>query len=69
MPIKALALELYKAQQQVHTLQDRIATAAPGDIDRLRLELRRAEAELDQLRRIMEGEKASSPLSRDAFRR
>ncbi len=69
MPIKALALELYKAQQKVHTLQDRIETASHGDRDRLRQELKRAEAELNQLRRIMDGEKAASPLSRDSFKR
>ena len=69
MPIKALAFELYKAQQKVHTLQDRIETAPLGERDHLRQELKRAEAELNQLRRIMDGEKASSPLSRDSFKR
>lgn len=69
MSIKALAIELYKAQQEVHRLQDRLETASPGDKDQLRNELKRAEAACNYLRRIMDGEKEPSPFSRDTFRR
>ena len=45
MVVKALALELYKAQQKVHKLQDQYAEAELKDRERLRRELQQAEAE------------------------
>ena len=60
MSIKALAVELYRAQQKVHKLQDELEKAPLRDKERLRRELRTVEAELNQLRRIMEGEKETS---------
>ena len=69
MSIKALAIELYKAQQEVHRLQDRLETASLGDKDQVCNELKRAEAACNYLRRIMDGEKEPSPFSGDSFKR
>ena len=60
MSIKALAVELYRAQQKVHKLQDELEKAPLREKERLRRDLRTAEAECNQLRRIMEGEKETS---------
>lgn len=60
MSIKALAVELYKSQRKVHELQDKLETATPKEKDSLKYELKAAEAELLQLRRIMEGEKETA---------
>ncbi len=68
MSIKALAIELYKAQQNVHRLQDEMERASLGEKDQLRYKLKCAEAECNQLRRILDGEKEPSPLSRDSFK-
>ena len=68
MSIRSLATELYKAQQKVHRLQDKLESAELKDKDLLRAELRRAEAACAQLRRIMEGEKQGSPFSKKSFR-
>lgn len=67
MVMKAIALELYRAQQKVHQLQDRFETAELKDRDRLRNELRKAQAECDQLRRLIDGRK-EVPLYRTSFR-
>ena len=68
MSIKALAIELYKAQQKVHRLQDRLEKASLGKKEQLRSELKGAEADLNQLRRIMDGEKEPSPFSVNSFK-
>ena len=60
MSIKALAVELYRAQQKVHKLQDQLEKAPLKEKEQLRHDLRVAEAECNQLRRIMEGEKETS---------
>ena len=67
MVVKALALELYKAQQKLHKLQDELEGADLKDRERLRRELQQAEAERDQLRRLIEGRK-EKPLFRTSFR-
>ena len=68
MSIKALAMELYKAQQKVHRLQDKLEKASLGEKDQLRYELKGAEADLKQLRRTMDGEKEPSPFSVNSFK-
>ena len=60
MSIKALAIELYRSQQKVHLLQDRLQAASLAEKDQIRWDLKNAEAELTQLRRIMEGEKETA---------
>ena len=57
MSIKALALELYRAQQKVGGLEQELAAAPLADRDRLRQRLREAQAEKDILRRMLDGEK------------
>lgn len=68
MSIRALASELYKAQQKVHKLQDQLETAGINEKDHVHRELKQAETECNQLRRIIEAEKEPSPL-RDSFKR
>ncbi len=64
MVIRALARELYRAQQNVHKLQDRFDKAPLAERDRLRQELRSAQAECDQLRRLVEARKEPPPFRR-----
>lgn len=69
MSIKALAIELYKAQQKVHQLQDRLAEAHLKEKEQLRYELKVAVAECNQLRRIVDGEKENARARKDFFGR
>ena len=59
MSIRALALDLYKAQQDVDKLQKALSAAAPGEKDSIVQELRAAQNELQTLRRMLEGKKES----------
>ena len=67
MVIKALAIELYRAQQGVHRLQEKLENAALSDKEAIKEELRVAKAECDQLRRLVDGKK-STPLARTSFK-
>ncbi len=67
MVIKALAVELYRAQQKVHKLQDLFEKAPLTEKERLRQELRTATAECEQLRRLVEAKK-QKPLFRTSFK-
>lgn len=60
MSIKAIARDLYRAQQQVSKIEKKLETASPTEQDVLRGELRVARSEVNMLRRILEGEKESS---------
>ncbi|WP_153305754.1 hypothetical protein [Desulfogranum mediterraneum] len=55
--IRLLAVELYRAQQQVHRLRDELDQAEGLEADRLRRELAQAQEECDQLRRRVEARK------------
>ena len=55
--LKALATELYRAQQKVHRLQEQLENAPLSEIDALTRELRGAAAECNQLRRMIEAKK------------
>jgi hypothetical protein len=66
MLIRALAQELYRAQQKVHRLQEELDLAPPTEKEQLREELRVAVAECNQLRRLVEGKK-QKPLFRTSF--
>ena len=68
MSIKALAVELYRAQQKVHQLQDKLEKAEHAEKDALRFELKQAEADCNYLRRLVDAEKSPSPFNRDSFR-
>ena len=57
MSIRALAKDLYKAQQCVDHLEKELKTADPENTERLCGELRQAQAELRMLKKMMAGEK------------
>ena len=59
MSIRALALDLYKAQQAVDKLQKALNGAAPAEKEGIARELRSAQKELEMLRRMLEGRKES----------
>ncbi|MEA3546238.1 MAG: hypothetical protein U9R66_01130 [Thermodesulfobacteriota bacterium] len=62
MSIKAIALELYRAQQKVSKFEDLVEEASVNDKDALREELREAKAEWQVLRNILNGKKLTSPV-------
>ena len=59
MSIRALALDLYRAQQAVDKLQKALSDAAPAEKDGIARELRSAQKELEILRKMLEGRKES----------
>lgn len=59
MSIRALAKDLYKAQQSVDQLQKKIEAANPGEKIHLEGELKLAVQDRDLLRRMLDGEKES----------
>jgi len=59
MSIRALALDLYRAQQAVDKLQKALSAAAPAEKDGIAGELRAAQKELEMLRKMLEGRKES----------
>jgi hypothetical protein len=63
MSIKALALELYRAQQKVSRLEKELEQGAPLEKDRIKDELRAAVAEMKMLRRMLDGEKVETPFT------
>ncbi|MBE0583471.1 MAG: hypothetical protein IH612_06855 [Desulfofustis sp.] len=65
MPLKALAIELYRAQRSVHALEDRLAGCPLGQQDDVRKLLSVARAERDQLRRLIEARKDPPPFRRN----
>lgn len=60
MSIRAIAKDMYKAQQNVSRLEKTMETASFTEQKELEGELRAARAELKMLRRILDGEKESS---------
>lgn len=60
MSIRAIARDLYKAQQNVERLEQAIQAAHPAKQEPLTGELRQARKELEMIKRILEGEKESS---------
>ena len=60
MSIRALARDLYRAQQNVARLEKQLAEAHPSEVEEIRNELRGARAEQTLLRKMMNGEKESS---------
>ena len=67
MVIKALAIELYQAQQKVHKLQEKLEKADLSGKELVRRELRTATAECEQLRRMIEARK-EKPLFRTSHK-
>lgn len=62
MSIKNLALDLYRAQQNVERLEKAIEAALPKEPADLQEELREARAEWQMLRKILDGEKENASL-------
>ena len=60
MSIKALALELYRAQQKVSAREKELEDAALGERDAVRRTLDEARREYSMLRKMMDGEKETS---------
>ena len=63
MSIKALAIELYRAQQKVDRLEKELARAELKDKERIRQELQVAIAERKQLRKMLDGAKTPNPFA------
>ena len=59
MSIRALALELYRAQKKVAELQKAIEADGLGGAEKFKGELREAEKEMRMLRKMLDGEKES----------
>ena len=62
MSIRAIAKDLYKAQQRVHQLEGKLESCSPAGEQAVQDELRRARQELTLLKRIMNGEKESADM-------
>lgn len=65
MSIRAIALEVYKAQQKVGRLEKKLEAASLAEKDSVRWELQVATREYRQMRRILDGEKVPSPVRSD----
>lgn len=61
MPIRQIARELYRLQQKVEKLEAELAAASFSEQPAIKEKLRIARAERQQLRNILDGEKAPSP--------
>jgi hypothetical protein len=59
MPIRLLARDLYRLQQEVEKLEKQLAAAAFDQQEPIRLRLIAARAERDRLRRVLDGQKDS----------
>jgi hypothetical protein len=60
MSIKLLAIELYRAQQNVGHIEAQLEASPLNASEVMREELRQAQAELQQLRKMLDDKKASS---------
>ncbi len=60
MSIKAIARDLYRAQQKVNRLEQELEGASAAGQETLNVELQQARNELAMLRRILQGEKESA---------
>ncbi len=69
MSIRAIAIELYRAQQKVARLEKELAQAAPGEEAPLKEELSIARLELKQMRTMLDGAKVESPFTTRSFGR
>ena len=63
MSIKALAQELYKAQQKVDRLEKELAQAGAQEKERIKPELQAALLERKQLRKMLDGAKVPNPFA------
>jgi len=61
MPIRLIAKELYRLQREVERLEKELQSAPPQKHDAIKEKLRKARAEWQQMRNILDGEKAPPP--------
>ena len=57
MPIRLIARDLYRLQQEVEKLEDQLKNTPYGEKREMEDRLRKLKAEKDQMRRILEGSK------------
>ena len=60
MPIRMIARELYRLQREVETIEKELRDAPPQDQESIRVKLRKKRAEWQQVRNILDGEKAQA---------
>ena len=60
MSIRLIAKELYRLQQEVERLEIQLAKATYSERNQLADQLRKAKAERDRMRKVLEGHKGSS---------
>ncbi len=61
MFLRALAKDLYRSQKEVEGLEQELLEMDPGaDQEKVKDRLRQAKAELEQIRKVMEGRKEQS---------
>ncbi len=58
MSLRALAIELYKAQQKVDGLEKELENPASHDKEKIKEELRLAKAEWKVIKKMLDGEKS-----------
>lgn len=61
MSIRAIAQELYKAQREVEKLEKELEAAPFSEHEAIKDKLRKAKADWQALRNILDGEKSPSP--------
>ncbi|MBW1721769.1 MAG: hypothetical protein JRH13_05100 [Deltaproteobacteria bacterium] len=60
-PLKNIARELYRLSQEVDRLESLLKTASPDEKERIEDQLRKARAEKDRIRKILDGHKEPPP--------
>ncbi len=63
MSIRLIAIELYRAQKKVGKLESQLADASINEKDPILEKLRVANAELQHLRKMLDGAKTPAPSS------
>ena len=67
MSIRAIAQEVYKCQARVHSLEDKLRQALPQEKAGLQESLRKARAELKQVKVMLDNRKSISPPPKRRF--
>jgi hypothetical protein len=55
MSLRLIAKDLYRLQQEVHRLREKLARCAPTEQDRLKFELKKAETRRNDIKRMLDG--------------
>ncbi len=67
MSIRAIAQEVYKSQSKVYKLEEQLKNADYEAKEKIKEELRHAQAELNILRKMLEGRKAQATVAKRQF--